>query len=116
MITYELADRLEGSGVTVVAAHPGEVKSNIGFRNNGRLYRLIRKRLIDPMLGPTSAAGEAMYYLAASPELEGVSGKYFNMTHEELPFPHARNRSKGRIVWLISEQLTGLVRPDYHLS
>jgi len=112
MITYELADKLKGTGVTVVAAHPGEVKTNIGTRNNGWLYRFIRKMLIDPMLGPASAAGEAMYFLAASPEMEGVSGKYFNMTNEELPFPHARNRSKGHIVWLISEQLTGLVKSE----
>ena len=110
LFTRELADRLKGTGVTVIAVHPGEVLSNIGM-NNGLIYRSMRKYLIDRSLKPTSLAGEALYYLAASPEVEGVTGRYFNMTHSEKPGGHALNRSLGRTLWMISEQLTGLVTP-----
>jgi len=107
LFTRELADRLHGSGVTVLAPHPGEVYSNIGL-NNGPVYRTFRKLVIDRLLKPTHLAGEALYYLAASPDMEGLSGKYFNMTRLEKPAPHARDRSLGRTLWLLSEQLTGL--------
>ena len=111
MFTRELAHRLKGTAVTVIAVHPGEVLSNIGL-NNGPVYRTFRKLLVDRMLKPTSLSGEALYYLAASPEVEGRSGRYFNMTHMEKPFPHALDRSVARTLWLVSEQLTGLVRPS----
>jgi NAD(P)-dependent dehydrogenase (short-subunit alcohol dehydrogenase family) len=110
MFTRELADRLKGTGVTVLAVHPGEVLSNIGL-NNGPVYRTFRKLVIDRSLKPTHLAGEALYYLAASPEVEGITGRYFNMTHSEKPGPHALNRSLGRALWMMSEQLTGLVKP-----
>ena len=110
MFTRELADRLKGTGVTVIAAHPGEVLSNIGL-NNGPVYRFFRRLVIDRMLKPTSVSGEALYYLAVSPEVERASGKYFNMTHLEKPAAHALDRSRGRTLWMISEQLTGLVKP-----
>lgn len=112
MFSRELAYRLKGTGVTVLAAHPGEVLSNIGL-NNGIVYRTFRKLVIDQVLNPTSLAGEALYYLAASPEVESRSGRYFNMTHLEKPFPHALDRSVARTLWLISEQLTGLVEPTH---
>jgi NAD(P)-dependent dehydrogenase (short-subunit alcohol dehydrogenase family) len=111
MFTRELAHRLKGTGVTVLAVHPGEVLSNIGL-NNGVVYRTFRKLVIDQMLKPTSLAGEALYYLAASPEVESRSGRYFNMTHLEKPFPHALDRTVARTLWLVSEQLTGLVAPS----
>ena len=40
LTVWELADRLEGTGVTINAMHPGEVRTNIGM-NNGRLYQLV---------------------------------------------------------------------------
>lgn len=110
MFTRELAERLKGSGITVITVHPGEVFSNIGL-NNGIVYRTFRKVLIDRMLKPTRMAGEALYYLIASPEVEGVMGNYFNMTHPEKPMAHTLDRSMGRTLWAVSEQFTGLVKP-----
>ncbi len=109
--TVELADRLKDAGVTVNAAHPGEVHSNISMEN-GKVYLFIRKHILNKMLKPTSYSGEAMYYMVASPELDNVTGKYFNMTHEEKPWGESLNRSMGRTLWAISEQFTGLVTPD----
>jgi len=111
MFTRELSDRLKGTGVSVTAVHPGEVFSNIGL-NNGVIYRTFRKLLIDRMLQPTQMSGEALYYMAASPEMEGITGKYFDMTRVGKPFKHALDRSMGHTLWLVSEQLTGLVSRD----
>ncbi len=95
---WELADRLEGSGVTINAMHPGEVRSGIGS-NNGPLYRWYHRHVLDRFLGDARASGEALHVLAAAPELEGVSGRYFNRTHLEKPAPHALDRDLGRTLW-----------------
>jgi len=110
LTVWELADRLEGSGVTVNAMHPGEVRTGIGL-NNGPLYRWYQRRLIDPWLADASVAGESLHTLAAAPELEGVSGRYFNKTHLEKPAPHALDRAVGRELWERTMELTG-VRDD----
>jgi retinol dehydrogenase-13 len=107
LTVWELADKLEGSGVTINAIHPGEVRTNIGM-NNGRLYRWYQRYLIRWVLKDADISGKAIYYLAAAPEMVNVSGKYFNQTIEEKPAPHALDRSLGKRVWAISEELTGL--------
>ncbi len=112
LFTWELAEKLRGTGVTVNAVHPGEVKTQIG-RDNGRLWHAFHEQVVSRMLKDASLSGEALYYHAASPELARVSGRFFNMTHEEKPHAHARpgsSRSLAKIVWLLSEQLTGLTR------
>ena len=107
MTVWELAEQLEGSGVTINAMHPGSVHSNVGT-NNGWLYRVFKKYIIDPTLDDPEVSGQAIYWLAADPELEGVSGHFFNCTIDERPATHALNREVGRDVWALSEQLTGL--------
>ena len=75
LFTYELARRLEGENITVNALHPGLVRTNIAS-NNGLLGRVgnffIRVRGIAPDKG-----AETPVYLATSPEVESVTGKYF---------------------------------------
>ena len=107
LTVWELADQLQGTGVTVNAVHPGEVRTNIGM-NNGRLYRLYQRYLLWWFLKDPVIAGDAVYYLAAAPEMAGVSGKFFNQTIEEKPAPHALDRAVGKRIWSISEALTGL--------
>jgi NAD(P)-dependent dehydrogenase (short-subunit alcohol dehydrogenase family) len=107
LTVWELADRLQGSGVTINAMHPGEVRSNIGM-NNGLLYRWYQRHLIWWVLKDPEISGNAIYYLAAAPEMAAVSGKFFNQTIEEKPAAHALDRSVGRRIWSISEALTGL--------
>ena len=104
---WELADRLKGTRVTVNAVHPGGVKTNIG-NNNGPLYRWFSRYIIWYTLKDPRMSGDAIYFLAAAPELSNVSGRYFNRTIDERPAPHARNRELGRAVWELSEMLLGL--------
>ena len=110
LTTWEFADRLKGSGVTINAMHPGDVKSNIGM-NNGPLYRWIKDHIITRTLKDPVISGEALYYLAAAPELAEVSGRFFHLTIDEKPAQHALDRVKGRKIWDLSLQLTGLT-PD----
>jgi NAD(P)-dependent dehydrogenase (short-subunit alcohol dehydrogenase family) len=107
LTVWELADRLAGSGVTINAMHPGAVRTNIGM-NNGLLYRLYNRWLLRWFLKDPAISGEAIYYLAAAPEMADVSGRFFNLTIDERPATHALNRELGKRVWQISETLTGL--------
>jgi len=105
---WEMNDELAGSGVTINAMHPGDVKTNIGS-NNGWLYRLFSRCFISIMLGDPKISGESIYYLVADPEMQNVSGKFFHLTIEETPAKHALDREKSKSVYSISKQLTGLM-------
>lgn len=113
MTVWELNEMLQNKGVTINAMHPGAVKSNIGT-NNGKLYNLFSKYLIQPMLKDPQISGEAIYYLASSPEMEGVSGKFFNLTNEEIPAPHARDRKLGKQIFQLSKELVHLDKEDVY--
>ena len=104
---WEFADRLEGSGLTINAMHPGEVRTGIGS-NNGPLYRWYQRHVLGRWLGDVQISGESLHYLAAAPELTGVSGRYFNRTHPEKPAPHALDRAVGKRLWEETLVLTGL--------
>jgi NAD(P)-dependent dehydrogenase (short-subunit alcohol dehydrogenase family) len=106
---WELAERLQGTGVTINAMHPGEVRSNIGM-NNGPVYRFYKRFLISWMLKDPVISGEAIYYLVAAPEMAAVTGKFFNLTIDEKPAANALDRELGKRIWAISEQLTGLTK------
>lgn len=113
MTVWELSELLQGKGVSINAMHPGAVKSNIGT-NNGRLYNLFSKYLIQPLLKSPVVSGEAIHYLISSPEMEGISGKFFNLTNEEMPAHHAMNRKLGRQVFQKSNQLTNLEKENVY--
>jgi retinol dehydrogenase 13 len=110
LTTWEFADRLTGSGVTINAMHPGDVKTNIG-NNNGPLYRWFLHNVTWHTLKDPVISGEALYYLAAAPEMADVSGRFFHLTIDEKPAAPALDRETGRKVWDLSMQLTGLT-PD----
>lgn len=95
------------SSVTINAMHPGNVKSNMG-NNNGRVYRMMKRILVLPSAKESAISARALYYLAASSDINDVSGKYFNLTTEERPAPHARDYSSIDNVWNKSLELCGL--------
>lgn len=111
LTVWEMADRLRGSGVTINAMHPGEDRTNIGM-NNGLLYQWYQRYLIWWILKDPVISGNAIYYLTAAPEMAGVSGRFFNLTIDEKPAPHAMDRLVGKRIWEISETLTDLTATD----
>jgi retinol dehydrogenase 13 len=107
LTVWKLADQLNGTGVTINAIHPGNVRTMIGM-NNGALYQWYQRTFLWPILKDPVISGESVYYLAAAPEMADVSGKFYNLTIEEKPAKHALDRDLGKRVWEISEKLTGL--------
>jgi NAD(P)-dependent dehydrogenase (short-subunit alcohol dehydrogenase family) len=104
--TYELARRLEGTGVTVNAMHPGFVRTNMAA-NNGWLVRLFLPLVHHHSLTPEQGASTAVY-LAASPEVAGVTGKYFVREREVASDLVARDETAAKKLWEISAAMTGL--------
>jgi hypothetical protein len=63
---------------------------------------------IDLTARSADISAEALYYLGVSPELEGISGKFFNLTTEEEPAPPALDKDAAEKLWMISLELGGL--------
>ena len=100
-------DLFAGSGVTINAMHPGNVKTNSGS-NNGKFYKLHKKMFVDRKARPIDISSEALYYLGVSKKVEQISGKFFNLTTEEEPAPPALDREEAEKLWLLSLELGGL--------
>ncbi len=107
LTVWEINDRLKNTGVTINAMHPGDVKTHIGS-NNGFLYRLFSKLVIQPSLRSPVISGKAIYYLVADPKLQDISGKFYHLTIEETPAKHALDRSMGKRIYEESLRLSGL--------
>jgi len=98
------AEQFKDRGVTFNIMHPGEVRTNIGM-NNGFFYRLYSRYILRWFLKDPAQSGEAIYFLAADPSLEGVTGLFFNQTIEEEPAWYAVRPQLRQRVWDRSEEL-----------
>ncbi len=108
LLTMLLFDEyFRSTGVTINAMHPGAVRSETG-QDNGAIYRWVKRHLYDKMLRPTEIASESIYYLAVSKEMEGVSGKFFNLTEEEEPAPPALDKEAAYEIWAKSLEMSGV--------
>lgn len=105
LFTYELARRLQGTGVTVNCVHPGVVRTNFG--QSTPMFRIMGVLFLPFMLPPEKSA-ERLLYLAASPAVEGVSGKYFADKQEMRSPRQTYDTSVASKLWEISAKLTGL--------
>jgi len=103
----KLNEYFADTGVTVNAMHPGNVKTNSG-QNNGRLYKLFKRVIIDRTAKPLEISADSLYYLGVSSELANISGKFFNLTTEEEPAPPALDREAAEELWVLSLELGGL--------
>ncbi len=102
--TYELARRLEGTGVTVNCLHPGVVSTAL-FRDMTPLLRVLvwlgRPFLLKPERGADTAV-----YLAGAPEVDGVTGQYFEKREQVRSSPVSYDADVARRLWDVSEALT----------
>jgi NAD(P)-dependent dehydrogenase (short-subunit alcohol dehydrogenase family) len=106
MFTYELARRLEGTGVTANTLHPGFVATGFA-RNNGPIVRFFMDTLLRPMQISTIKGAQTSIYLATSPDVEGVSGKYFDRSKAVTSTDPSYNRADQQRLWEISTQMVG---------
>jgi NAD(P)-dependent dehydrogenase (short-subunit alcohol dehydrogenase family) len=104
LFTYELARRLEGTGVSANCLHPGVVGTNFGSGVSGAfgvMVRALRPLMISPEKG-----AETSVYLASSPEVEGVSGRYFVKKAEARSSDASYDEGIARRLWEVSAELT----------
>ncbi|NUM55405.1 MAG: SDR family oxidoreductase [Candidatus Hydrogenedentes bacterium] len=110
LVTNELARRLEGTGVTVNALHPGVVATGIA---NNLAFPLNRLAKVAGLfwLSPRDGARTPIY-LASSQEVSGVSGKYFEKCRERAPSPASHDVETARRLWRVSAAMSGLETVD----
>ncbi len=105
LFTYEQARRLEGTKVTVNALHPGVVRSGFGTEAKGLMG--IAMAFIRQFGSITPEQGaQTTLHLASSPEVEGVTGKYFEKKKLAASSKESNDSSIAKRLWTVSEQLT----------
>jgi NAD(P)-dependent dehydrogenase (short-subunit alcohol dehydrogenase family) len=106
LFTAELARRLEGTGVTANCYHPGLVATGFN-RNNGVLMDLGMTALKLVARSPQTGA-DTLVWLATSPDVSIVSGKYFFVRQPRQPSREAQDMQTARRLWELSERQCGL--------
>lgn len=101
-----MARRLEGTGVTVNALHPGVIASNLGV-NNSRFF-LMARRFMNLFLTSPEKGAQTMIYLASSLQVENITGKYFINNKAVLSSKASYDKSAAALLWQKSMELTGL--------
>ena len=108
LFTYELARRIEGTGVTANTLHPGFVRTNFLEAFNdapaGWLFKKIGGLIA---LSPEQGARTSIY-LASSPEVAGVSGRYFVKEKPVVSSPQSRDQAAAERLWKLSVEMTGV--------
>lgn len=107
LFTAELARRLEGTGVTSNSLHPGVVATNI-WSGAPLWAKPLIQILYRPFFISAEEGAKAIVQLAASPELEGVTGKYFEEGRIVAPAPLAQDEALAKRLWSVSADLVGL--------
>lgn len=107
LFTYELARRLEGSGVTANVLHPGVVRTAFAQEDSGGWMRLMLP-VVRPFMKTPERGAETSIYLASSPEVDGVSGRYFANSKPKASSRASYDTAAARRLWEVSAGLVGL--------
>ena len=99
MFTHELAKRLRGTGVTANCLHPGTVATSIS-RIPTPLLRLFMKS--------AKEGAQTSIFLASAPEVEGVSGEYFERKEVKRSSKESYDEAKAAALWETTSKLVGL--------
>lgn len=103
LFTYELARRLEGTGVTANALHPGVIASGFGHTYPGPLSMLLK--VARPFLLTPAEGAATSVYLASSPEVEGVTGQYFSKCRPVRSNAVSYDVASQRKLWALSVEM-----------
>jgi retinol dehydrogenase-14 len=106
LFTYELARRLEGTGITVNCVHPGPVRTEFTQKAGGFLS--VMAKILRPIMKSPQAGARTPIYLATSPEVAGITGGYFVNCKQKRTSAITYDRAIAAKHWEISERLTSL--------
>jgi NAD(P)-dependent dehydrogenase (short-subunit alcohol dehydrogenase family) len=108
LFTNELARRLEGKGVTANSLHPGTVRTGYGADGDATGFLKVGLKIAKPFFLSPERGAETSVYLASSPEVAQVSGKYFVKCRVKAPKRAAEDEDAARRLWTISEELVSV--------
>jgi NAD(P)-dependent dehydrogenase (short-subunit alcohol dehydrogenase family) len=106
MFTYELARRLQGSGVTANVLHPGVVRTNFGREDSKGWMRLMLPAIRPFMMSPERGAATSVY-LASSADVEGVTGRYYANSKPKTSSKASQDAAAAARLWDVSAELVG---------
>jgi NAD(P)-dependent dehydrogenase (short-subunit alcohol dehydrogenase family) len=107
LFTRELARRLDGTGVTVNAVHPGFVASRFS-RDGDTKFMGMGMAIARPFAHSPESGAQTSIYVASSPDLDGVTGQYFAKRRLSQPSSAARDDAAAARLWELSAKLTGV--------
>jgi len=105
LFTTELADRLAGTGVTVNCLHPGSVATGYARDGDATGFLAWGVKVIAPLSLTPEQGARTSVYLCSSPDVDGVTGRYFAKCKEKTPSANARDRAAAAQLWEVSERL-----------
>jgi NAD(P)-dependent dehydrogenase (short-subunit alcohol dehydrogenase family) len=104
MFTYELARRLEGTGVAATVLHPGVVRTRFAAEDPSPLWKVLLP-VIRPVLKSPARGAATSIYLASAPEVEDVSGKYFVNCKPRTTSKASYDTAAAARLWQVSAEL-----------
>ncbi len=105
LFTQELAERLAGTQITANSLHPGFVKTNIGNKDTSWYASAVWSLITAIGAISVEKGAETSVYLASSPEVQGITGRYYTKCKEKAPGKEAHDKALQKELWRISEQL-----------
>lgn len=107
LFSNELARRLDGTGVTANALHPGVIATDFGADGDLRGVNALMFRVLKWFLPGPAAGARTPLHVATAPELDGVTGRYFDGGVEKDPSPLARDEALAKALWARLEGIAG---------
>src|SRR6266567_4727368 len=101
MFTYELARRLQGSGVTATVLHPGVVSTAFGAEDQAAFFTILSP-LIRPFMKTAAQGAATSIYLASSPQEDGVTGVYYSNSKPKKSSKSSYDSDVARRLWKVS--------------
>jgi NAD(P)-dependent dehydrogenase (short-subunit alcohol dehydrogenase family) len=106
LITVELSRRLAGTGVTANFLHPGVIRTNLARGLNPLAKALFS--FVKLFFGSPEGGARTTIYLAKSPDVQTISGKYFSKQKEARANPESYDEAEAKRLWKLCEDLTSL--------
>ena len=107
MFTYELARRLDATGVTATVLHPGVVRTSFGAEDQAA-YLAVMIGVAHLFMKTPAEGADTPIYLASSPQVEGITGRYFVDRRPKTSSKASYDTAGAARLWQVSADLAGL--------